>query len=391
MKKLLSTFKNSNFSLASFSWFTSCFVMVIRLKKMMLGIVMTVFVLLILVECRISTDTQAERFGYYFGITHGHSNASDGQGTPAEAYVYTRDIAKLDFFVLTDHWPWTDAQEWEDIKNQADLANKEGSFVALYGFEWTTGYITKERVGHINVFGTEYLPDSACVWLKDLYAWLAAENAFAIFNHPMDDLRNFYGFEYDNMGDSVIKGIEMWRLDSEPDVNVGAPKGREASYIAALNKGWHIGVFESDDSHKAQWGTTNGRWTVAVAPELTRQSILDALRSSHTYMTRDRNCKLLFTGNGKLMGETIDVGSTQIKLSINIEDPDTNDVIQEVALFHNGLVEKSIVPMSNTYTAEFTYPVTPGPNYYFIRVIQKDGDVMWSSPVFVDGVANLSS
>ena len=36
----------------------------------------------------------------YFGNLHSHSSASDGVGSPSEAYTYAKDEGKLDFMCL---------------------------------------------------------------------------------------------------------------------------------------------------------------------------------------------------------------------------------------------------------------------------------------------------
>ena len=41
-----------------------------------------------------------------WGDLHGHSNFSDGTGTPEDYYVYARDVAGLDVAALTDHDHW---------------------------------------------------------------------------------------------------------------------------------------------------------------------------------------------------------------------------------------------------------------------------------------------
>ncbi|MCL6590949.1 MAG: hypothetical protein K6U80_13475 [Firmicutes bacterium] len=39
---------------------------------------------------------------------------SDGAGSPSQAYVYARDVARLDFFSLADHSEQIDATEWNN-------------------------------------------------------------------------------------------------------------------------------------------------------------------------------------------------------------------------------------------------------------------------------------
>lgn len=69
----------------------------------------------------------------YRGDLHSHAGYSDGQGTPAEAYVSAR-ASGLDFFALTEHGFFLTDEEWNDILEQAESATQEGSIYWLAGF-----------------------------------------------------------------------------------------------------------------------------------------------------------------------------------------------------------------------------------------------------------------
>ena len=89
-----------------------------------------------------------EGMNFYFGSLHGHSSYSDGTGTPVEVFAWARDTIGFDFYALTDHGERLTQAEWEDSGQQADLADQDGSFTALRGFEWTSG-----TYGHLCAFG----------------------------------------------------------------------------------------------------------------------------------------------------------------------------------------------------------------------------------------------
>ena len=85
---------------------------------------------------------------FFFGNLHSHTAYSDGQGTPAEAFAFARDVAGYDFYAVTDHAELVGSSEWEDTGVQADLFTLDGVFVAFRGFEWS------HPVGHICVYNT---------------------------------------------------------------------------------------------------------------------------------------------------------------------------------------------------------------------------------------------
>ena len=81
---------------------------------------------------------EANEMNLYTGELHGHTLDSDGQGTIEEAYAYARDVAKLDYFSITDHSNYFQGDTYQVTHvNNAESFNEPGEFVALYGFEQT--------------------------------------------------------------------------------------------------------------------------------------------------------------------------------------------------------------------------------------------------------------
>ena len=69
-----------------------------------------------------------------WGDLHGHSNFSDGTGTPEDYFRYARDVAGLDVAALTDHDHWgtpfldQHPEMWAEIQRQVQHFNEPGSF-----------------------------------------------------------------------------------------------------------------------------------------------------------------------------------------------------------------------------------------------------------------------
>ncbi len=63
---------------------------------------------------------------------HGHSNLSDGTGTPEDYFHYARDVAALDVCALTDHDHWgmvplsKSPEMWDEIRGQVDAVRRAG-------------------------------------------------------------------------------------------------------------------------------------------------------------------------------------------------------------------------------------------------------------------------
>jgi hypothetical protein len=43
------------------------------------------------------------KYHIYWGEAHGHTRISDGKGTLDDYFTYARDVAKLDFAIVSDH------------------------------------------------------------------------------------------------------------------------------------------------------------------------------------------------------------------------------------------------------------------------------------------------
>ncbi|HOS94143.1 MAG TPA: CehA/McbA family metallohydrolase [Armatimonadota bacterium] len=299
---------------------------------------------------------------HYFGDIHAHSSYSDGVLLPHDAYAYARDVSKLDFFCLTDHMELVTEAEWADMRKEAWAANQEGRFVTLEGLEWT------KKEGHACVYegaGRLLPPDIA-----GFYDTVSRQGALGMFNHPGQGDTVWNGLAFDLFADQVMQLMEV-RTDDEL-----------TAYVRALKAGWHLAAAGTDDTHGPDWGA-GFAWTGIVAPSLTRTNVMWALRERHCYMTRDRNCRLLFTANGTPMGTIIAEPVEHLSLTVSVEDPDATDGIASIELYEDGMVVASTTPEGPK--CEWTSRPTPsrGSHFYFVRVKQKDDDALVSAPVWV--------
>jgi hypothetical protein len=78
------------------------------------------------------------RAAIFFGDLHGHSGLSnDATGSADNFFTVARDVARLDFVVLSDHDIFLIPAEVEVLTTMAASFNQEGTFVAFSGVEWT--------------------------------------------------------------------------------------------------------------------------------------------------------------------------------------------------------------------------------------------------------------
>lgn len=298
----------------------------------------------------------------YFADLHSHTGYSDGTLLPVVAHDYARNVAKLDVYSLTDHLEQVDDTEWLDMRESAWDACEDGKFVAIPGLEWT------KKEGHINIFDPK-----TNRWPADLAGFYkAAADAKVVckFNHPGRGDKVFGGLAYSQTGDRAVQLMEVRREEEEQ------------AYIRALKLGWHIAPDGSDDTHRPNWGSAYA-WSGILAPGLSKRNVLHALKNRHCYSTLDRNCILLFKVNNATMGDIITEPVKAVTVVIAVKEPDTDDLIDKIELLEDGFVVQTDRPNSNRRQWKTKFRPEPGEHYYFVKVTQKDGNLIWSAPVWV--------
>ncbi|MFB3881051.1 MAG: CehA/McbA family metallohydrolase [Armatimonadota bacterium] len=310
-------------------------------------------------------------YRFLWGDLHAHTSYSDGGWYPNEAYKYARDVAKLDFFAVTDHDWVTTLDEYADIVAQANTFDEPGRFVALYGFERTNG-----DSGHMCFYMTDttQTPNG----LTDCYRYAAENGLLGHFNHPWPNKpdqswrNDFEEFRYAPEADRAMAMVELRAPDEE------------ACYLQLLNNGWHVGAAGCEDKHDATWGQ-GPSWTVALAKEVSRKGVLDALWARRTYSAADRNLKLEFTLDGEDMGAQVSRRAGPYTFAVTVDDPDETDKIERVDLFLDGRIVKTAVagPAETVDGWSDSLQFPAGRHYVFVRVTQSGGRMSWSSPIWL--------
>ncbi|MFQ5885639.1 MAG: lamin tail domain-containing protein [Anaerolineae bacterium] len=311
----------------------------------------------------------------YFGDLHSHTTYSAGSGPPGYAYAVAR-VNGLHFLGLSDHAYMLDEERWEGMREEAQLATVEGAFVALEGFEWT-----HQEAGHINVFGSEGFisrEDPGGDTLEGFYLWLASQSgAVAQFNHPGSE-GDFWGFAYHPQADEVVQLLEVGN-------GIGSDYRRyESEYLRSLYGGWRVGAANNSDTHTLNWGVETPHRTGVVAQALSREDILAALGARRTFATEDANLALALRAGERWMGSTIPFSDT---LSFTIEVADLDGEGVTLTLFDGNLAVASqgfSGAISHAWAIEV--PGMAG-HFYLVKAEQPDGDVAYSSPLWVVGEA----
>ena len=137
----------------------------------------------------------ASEMNLYSGELHAHTGDSDGVQTVKDAYKYARDVAKLDFFSVTDHSnSFKNGVYTGTHQTNANNYNDPGTFVALYGYEQT--YSAATYYGHLNTLNYPSLTTRSTL-LEAYYGTMAKKDgSIVMFNHPGYKWGNFCEYEF---------------------------------------------------------------------------------------------------------------------------------------------------------------------------------------------------
>ena len=315
-------------------------------------------------------------YNVYFANLHSHTALSDGEGTPEEAFLYARDSAGIDILAVTDHSHYLTEAACRVLKDVAARFTDEGRFVALFGQEF--GSLGQDGFGHVDVFEAE----SVCIVdrgnLDAFYDWAVRTNRPAQFNHPNLFGKNFNGFSYHACADQVLGLVELLNQDNLAEVDLGL----------CLAKGWQVGVAANQDNHHRKWGDAPNRFgriplCGILAERLSKAEVLEAIAAGRTfafeaYPSEDR-MRLDFTIDGIAMGGRVATPRRTITLRVTAS---AHTEFDRFYLYRNGFVVDSVMNLS-CVTLEYARVDTVGNDYYHVKVVQKDGDRAWSSPIWV--------
>lgn len=338
---------------------------------------------------------QGNTLKLFYGDLHHHSDISVcnrcGDQSVEEGYQHMRDISRLDFACATDHCYNINPYLWAYLGKLARVNDDGGRFLTFLGEEWTSTFeeYSAEHpygfYGHRNlILGDTYFPR----WWNSrnrqtpAQVWEELRKMNADFIHIPHQLADTGNVPTDwNFHDEQAQPVaEIFQTRGSYEHH-GAPRQAERAtppgyFIQdAWARGIVIGVIASPD-HGGGYGKA-----CVFAPELTRRSILDALRARHCYGTTAAKIFLDVRVNGRLMGE-------------KIAEPAAGPVTVEIVARCPGDIDRVEVCRNNRFVytkkpqgqeAELTFvdrePLA-GRSYYYVRVIQKDEEIAWSSPVW---------
>jgi len=362
----------------------------------------------------------------YWADYHRHTDISNcvtaNDGCVQEQYRYAIDMGKLDSLGISDH---TDIAkiytpyEWWLNQKMVDVFHSPGFFVGMYAYEreqeWPHGHrnmIFAQRGGPIVYIKRQnYL---ASPWQKTFPvakegdAELSPQELWDVlvrYDKPVSVISHTGAANggtnwnlikaVDHRVENIIEIFQGARVSYEgqgaPQPTVGmregersqAPMGRpianfgdynNGAYQNALGRGHKLGVW-ADSDHISTHTSYGG----VYVKEFTREGIIEGLNARRTIAATDK-IFVDFTCNGHLLGTEIELaGRPTLQWKI-----DGTADIKQLTLVRNEENYRQWKPASNIVSQTFVdeSPIA-GENRYYLRVEQIDGNMAWSSPVWV--------
>jgi len=163
----------------------------------------------------------------------------------------------------------------------------------------------------------------------------------------------------------------------------------EASYVMALEAGWHVMPAANSDTHSPDWISGYEVRAVLLASSLTPANLYEAMRASRGYATLDKNLRIEYSLNGAVMGSILSPADSYAA-KIHIEDPDgdPSDNITLVEIISDGGQVVASQSFDST-TVDWEIPLTSvTARYYYLRVTTasnvsgSEGLTAWTAPVW---------
>jgi hypothetical protein len=336
-----------------------------------------------------------------WGDIHAHSTLSDGSAAPEDLYRYARDIAGLDFAAITDHDHWgmhpldRHPALWQRIREATIAADEVGRFTALLGYEWTS-WVFGHR--HVVSFEDPRAPDtlpSICSSLdptcdnpEKLRSHLAGRRNLVVPHHPAGGpVAVHLDRSPDPLLEPLVEVASVHGLSESPELRgriYAAVQGHFARDL--LDAGHHFGFAGGGDGHDGHPGLSGiagpmGGLIAVLGASNTRESLHEAILARRVYATNGPRILLFATLAGRPMGSEVplaEIGPGALRFLA-----ETEGLAERVELLQRGHPPRGIACEERHCDGVLDIEAAVEGDWIYLRVLQRDGGVAFSSPFFV--------
>ncbi|MGM0439609.1 MAG: DUF3604 domain-containing protein [Chlamydiota bacterium] len=359
----------------------------------------------------------------FWGTLHGESERYDSDENVESCLRYFRDDQSLNFYATSN---FESAEEtpndiWKSISQNVVDFNEDERFTSLLGMQWS-GEAGKEGVRQI-IYSGDNKPllrkkETKFNSLRKIYKQFAPNEILSI---PSFTMAQGYHYDFEHYNPDFERVAEIYNswgssecpVEEENTVPITSENGQgisetsEGAIQTALQNNCRLGFVAGglDDRGIYSDCYDNGQeqypagLTAVMAPEQSRAAIFKALQDRSCYATTGERILIGFNIVGQEMGSEI---STKDKPGLKINRHISGfaactDKLLLVEIIRNGKVIKIFEP-ENTSSFDFTFDdmtelstvtLDGGKGrspfaYYYIRIMQEDGHMAWSSPIWID-------
>ena len=357
------------------------------------------------------------RYELLWGDLHVHSRECGCGSTSAEdCYRYARDRAGLDFCAVTPHDRTPDCgldgrwELWDEVRQAAAAFHEPERFVTFAGYEWAGGRDGPAGGGwgHRNVMYLGDGPllsggDPATSHLEGLWAALEGRSALCIPHHPAAALPRGcvwdHHFRHPEL-EPLVEVYSSWGSSEgahdqprrHPIIARGGEQPR-GLVGAALRQGYVIGFVGGGDTRDGRPGRGTAAPTAAEpaypaglmgvwALKLTREELWKAMHTRRTFATTGARIIVEFSVGSAPMGSDL-VGWPGTGVSFLARVIGTADILEAVVV-RDGEDAQRVPGRGPELEFDWTWSAQPGqPHTYYLRVVQVDGHMAWSSPIYM--------
>ncbi len=317
-------------------------------------------------------------------------------------HTYARDCAGVDFAACTSLAMRMDEAQWKEVTEAANRFSEAGRYVALPAYEW---FGMLEQDGNKNVY---FLDHKEILKLDSRHPdsdhpeklWEQLEKfegrVMTIPHHSVSAVIGTRWRWHDPRFQRLVEIYSCWGNSEangceRPLVNPARYEGQ--SVQDALEKGYRLGIIAGSDTHTSQPGFSNrlrlknawrGGLACVWAETFNREGIFKALWERRCYGTTGARIILEFFLNDAPMGSEMKLDeSAARKLMVRAE---ACSPVHKVVIIKNAREIHVNVP--GRESIDFEWIDSRGKerqsDYYYVRLEQDDGEIAWSSPIWVD-------
>lgn len=360
----------------------------------------------------------------YWGLLHGESEKADAKENIDSCLRYFRDEKGLHFFAISafESIEETSNDAWRHISTQIAELNEESRFTTFLGMQWLSQEApqglrhliytkdnkpilraTDQKLGNLQKIYKSHHPKE----LLSVPCFTMASSCPTPFDACMPDYERVVEI-YNAWGSSECSEKEGNPRPISFRGKKGVAESAKGSIRKALNAGHRFGFVAGglddrgvySDLYNSDQVQYSPGLTAIIAPDQRRETLMHALYQRSCYATTGEKILLGFSLAGSSMGGEL---NTKAKPGLAFNRHLTGYAagtkrLKEVCIFRNGKLLHTIHPRD--YHAEFAFDDTdplssillPGGEnhipfvYYYLRVLQEDEHLAWSSPIWIDGV-----